>query len=257
MVMNPQSNIDEFKRLDTEIAESEADVEAKKWRQAELAAIAVADGMTQREYAEAVGRHQTGVSQLVRMWRRFGQEPLLSRPRFASAQATVMASSDEVITASQHSARQEERRMPSRHEDRVEMATKLLADPEVAKAAAKTVLDPSTKAGRLLSQAAYDQDAEKRQHRRELDEQSRARSALPLPAYMAKMVVKMDEWSLGLAGLYDDLDSLPEGRGRELVANSARSLAVQAQRWVDRLEGKPDLRVIEGNTTRDLARARA
>ena len=249
--MNRQSNINEAKSLLADIELGEEGLEAKRWRVAELAAEAVADGMSRREYAAAIGaKSNSNVGTWVRMWERWGARPD-ARPRFADAHATVMSGSDEIITPTERKARAEERRVPIRHEDRVEMATKLLADPEVVKAAAKTMLDPSTKAGRLLSQAAYDQDSEKRRHQRELEEQSRARRALPLPASMAKMVVKMNEWSLGLAGLIDELDTLPEGRQRELVADAARSLAVQAQRWVDRLEGKPDLRVIEGQAVRE------
>ena len=48
--MNRQANVREFKRLESEIAKSEADVEAKRWRQAELAAGAVADGITRAQY---------------------------------------------------------------------------------------------------------------------------------------------------------------------------------------------------------------
>jgi hypothetical protein len=200
-----------------------------------LAAQADDPELTQAEVARRLGKGKDWVSRLL-MWHqgdRSGATPFARDPE------------------NDFRARSEAKKVPTRHEDRVEMATKLLADPEVVKAAAKTVLDPSTKAGRLLSQAAYDQDSEKRRHQRELEEQSRARRALPLPASMAKMVVKMNEWSLGLAGLIDELDSLPEGRQRELVADAARSLAVQAQRWVDRLEGKPDLRVIEGQAVRE------
>jgi transposase len=246
--VNRQQNINEARSLLADIELGEADIEAKKWRVAELAAEAVADGMSRREYAKAVSKSDSTINTYVRVWDRWGAQ-VLGRPLFKDAIAQV--STGEEITSREWNRRNAERRMPTQHEDRVAMATKLLADPEVVKAAAKTVLDPATRAGRLLAQAAYDQDADKRRRRREQEEQSRADKALPLPAYMAKMVVQMNEWTLGLAALVDDLDELPDGRGRELVADAARKLAEQAQRWVDRLERKPDLRVIEGKALRD------
>jgi len=139
---------------------------------------------------------------------------------------------------------------PVKHADRVEMAAKLLNDPKVAKAAIKTVMDTPSPARAAIDKVMYDQRATKRQKERDWAEQRRSAAALPLPAYMARMVEKMNEWSLGLAGLYDDLDELPDGRGRELVAKAAGQLAEQAQRWVDKLEGRPDLRVIEGKASR-------
>jgi hypothetical protein len=147
-------------------------------------------------------------------------------------------------------ARHEARKVPTRHEDRVEMAETLLADPEVVKAAMPKLLAEPSKSRRFVEQAVSRRNADER--KRQIEEATRRRdaTAAPLPAFMARMVAKMNDWSGSLAGLYDDLDELPEGRGRELVAETAAELARQAQRWVDRLERRPQLEVIEGQARR-------
>ena len=61
--MDRQANVEEFRRLAKE-------GEARGWRMAELAAMAVGDGMTQTAYARAVGQSQVHISVLVRMWGR-------------------------------------------------------------------------------------------------------------------------------------------------------------------------------------------
>lgn len=253
--MNKQANVTEFRRLEAEIAKTEADVEAKKadveakkWRQAELAAEAVADGMTRAQYADEVKKAATTIGRFVIVWERWGGLRHAERPRFADAYDTVDRGSDEILTASERGKLSRERQMPTRHEDRVEMVTKLMADPVVAKTVAATVTDPKTKAGRLISQQVHEHEAEQRQRRAERARQKALDEALPLPAYMADMVVKINEWSLGLAALVDDLDGLPEGRGRELVAEAVRGLNEQTQRWLDKLEPRPELHVIEGRS---------
>ena len=196
-----------------------------------IAAQAEAPTLTQAQIGERLGKGSHWVGTLL-AWRK---DPA------RSAQTMPFARGE-------HQQRYVERKVPTRHEDRVEMATKLLSDPQVAKTVAAAVTDPSTKAGRLISQQVHEHEAERRREQAEKARQKALDRALPLPAYMADMVVKMNEWSLGLAALVDDLDELPEGRGRELVADAARGLAEQAQRWVDKLEPKPELRVIEGRS---------
>jgi hypothetical protein len=192
-----------------------------------LAALAEDETLTHRAVGERIGKSYRWVGTLL-AWRREGHAHALP---FARGEAQE---------------RYAQRQVPTRHEDRVEMATKLLEDPTVAKAAVKTVMANPSHARRAIGVVMHDHNAEKRRQERERAAQRRADEAMPLPAYMAKMVEKMNEWSLGLAGLYDDLDELPEGRGRELVAAAAAQLAEQAQRWVDRLNGRPALTVIEG-----------
>jgi len=123
-----------------------------------------------------------------------------------------------------------------------EIAERILAD----RAVVDDVLARPSKASRLVEQAVHLKDADERKRQAQRANVRAQDGAAPLPAYMASMVTKMNEWSLGLAGLVDDLDDLPEGRGRELVLAAARNLGEQAQRWVDRLERRPELEVIEG-----------
>ena len=70
--------------------------------------------------------------------------------------------------------------------------------------------------------------------------------AAPLPAYMSRMVVKINEWAAGLASIEPDLDSLPEGRGRDMVLDVLRELVRQATRCIQRLSDEPADNVIEG-----------
>jgi hypothetical protein len=240
------SNVAEFRRLEAAIEASEADVEAMRWRQAELAAEAVAGGMTRTAYAQAVGKDQAHVSRLVNVWTRYGLDLGHGRPRFRDAYATVRIGSSDIVDAAEASRRGRERQVPTRHEDRVEMATTLLADPDVVKG----VLAQPARARSEIRQAVHDEAAAEREHARQTRQQQREDRALPLPAYMATMVVKMGEWAAGLAALYDDLDALPDGEGRDAVARAAGELARQAQRWLDRLERRPELRVVEGEARR-------
>jgi len=230
-----------------EIVEGEADIEAKRWRQAELAAISVAEGTSRRQYAREVGKSDVHIGVLVRTWQLYGAKSASHRPRWADAYATAVAG--EPVTQADVSRLKKERQVPTRHEDRVEMATTLLADPVVAKAAVRTVMSAPSHARRAIDSVVFDANADRRRQERERAAQRATDEAMPLPAYMSKMVSKMNEWSLALAGLYDDLDELPEGRGRELVAMAAEQLEEQAHRWVDKLTPKADvreLRVIEG-----------
>lgn len=115
------------------------------------------------------------------------------------------------------------------------------APPKVQRQIAKQVAaDP------FVQQEVSRHNAQER--KRQIEEASRKRDAdaVPLPAYMARMVVKINEWSAGLAALVDDLDQLPPGRSRDLVLESITELERQAHRWVERLERQPELTVIEG-----------
>lgn len=143
-----------------------------------------------------------------------------------------------------------ERQVPTRHKDKVEMAEKLLADRTVAEA----VVKKSSEASRRIQHAVHERDSDRlrqvaEQHR--LQQETRARVMPPLPTHMAAMVMKMNQWSAGLAGITDeDLDGLPDGRGRDLVGEAASELTRQGQRWVKRLKKPAMLRVIEGRAAR-------
>lgn len=194
-----------------------------------LAAQAEDPVLTQRQIGDRIGKSQKWVYELLR-WRNVDAAQRQPLP----------------FSRTEHQYRYAERQVPTRHEDRVEMATKLLSDPVVMKTAVKQATqEPEARAA--FSRMVYDHNADRRRVERERAQQRAADGAVPLPTYMAKMVEKMNDWALGLAGLVDDLDELPEGRGRELVAKAATNLRDQAQRWVDRLEPeRPALTVIEG-----------
>src|SRR5262245_3983577 len=89
-------------------------------------------------------------------------------------------------------ARYRERQVPTRHEDRVEMATTLLADPTVVEG----VLDTPAPARSEMRIAIARRDSEQREAQRERNEQRRADEAMPLPAHIATMARKIDEWAL-------------------------------------------------------------
>jgi hypothetical protein len=143
--------------------------------------------------------------------------------------------------------RQAERQVPTRHDDRVEMATTLLQDPKVMKAAVAAAVQESPKVRATFDKVVYDHNAERRAKDRERAERKARDGALPLPAYMTKMLEKMNEWTLALASIRDDeLDDLPDGRAKDLVASAAEALEEQAFRWSNRLRKAPDMSVIEG-----------
>lgn len=140
-----------------------------------------------------------------------------------------------------------ERRIPKRQEDKIAMASTLLADPEVAAKAVEKALATPSKASRLIENTVAKKGAERRKKAMQAAQHQREDGALPLPAYMSSMVMKMTEFEVGMKALEDDLDDLPEGRGRELVGEAARRLGDTAYRWADRLERRPVvLSVIEG-----------
>jgi len=249
--MNKTENIREFKQLESAIAEGEADIEAKRWRQAELAAIAVADGMSRVEYGQQVGKSDQTISMFVRVWQRWGASGRGRRPRFADAMATIKAGSDEIVTKAEQTQREKERQVPTRHEDKVEMAEKLLADPAVAKAAVKTALGSSVRASNAIQSVMYDYNADKRKKQHARAEQRRQDNAVPLPAMWARISTKMTDWAFELAGIRPYVGELPEGSyGREAVAKAAEDLADQAQKLAAELRSQPELRVVEGTAKR-------
>jgi hypothetical protein len=193
----------------------------------EISAAFTADPtLTQAQVGERFGKGQSWVSELL-AWRKGNL-----------ARDTPFARGDW-----ESRKRQLERHVvPTHHEDRVEMATQLLADPKVV----QDVLDTPTQARSELLIAVHRENIERRDAAIAREQQRRKDEARPLPAYMAKMVVKMNEWAIGLQALTDeDLDGLPEGRQLELVANAAGYLEAQARRIRERCD-RPVLRMIEG-----------
>lgn len=177
-----------------------------------LAAQADDATLTQAEVGRQLGKSRSWVVQLL-AWRRSGDVHV--HP-FAAGDAQQ---------------RYRERQVPTRHDDRVEMAATLLADPTVVEG----VLATPSVAQRHVENAVHEREVERRQKGREVAQQQREDAALPLPAHMAAMVLRLREWASGLAELVDDLDDLPEGRARELVGEAAAELEYQAGRWRERL----------------------
>lgn len=211
------------------VAES-GDAKLAAYRQAadEIAAAQyVEPTISQREIGERIGKSRPWVGQLVR-WRTSGYPD--SGPFDGPGQKEARR-------------RLAERREPTDRADRVEMASRLLADPEVAKAAIPAVLAKRSKSQRLIEQAVSRKNADERKRQVDAARRRRDGEAAPLPAYMAKMVVKINEWAAALASIEGDLEQLPDGRGREMVLDVLRELASQTQRCIDRLE-RPG--VIEG-----------
>jgi len=171
--------------------------------------------------------------------------------RWRAADSHVRASTSPFADPPGVRARQNERRVPTRHDDRVEMAAKLLQDPQVMKAAIPAAMKENTKTKATFDKVVYDHNAERRRKDRERAEQKAKDGALPLPAYMARMVEKMNEWTMALSSITDDdLDGLPDSRAKELVAQAAEALEQQAFRWSNRLRQAPNLTVIDGKSRR-------
>ena len=196
-----------------------------------LAAQAKDPNLSQAEVGRRISKSPTWVKELLG-WRR--RPPEDDRP-------TPWARDPE----NDFRARHEAKKVPTRPEDRVEMAVKLLADPDVAAKALEQALAEPSKASRLIENTVAKKGAERRRKQMEAAQRQREDSALQLPAYMNAMVMKMAEWEAGMRDLEDDLDDLPEGRGRELVGETAQRLGETAYRWVDRVR-QPGLVVIEG-----------
>jgi hypothetical protein len=118
------------------------------------------------------------------------------------------------------------------------------APTKVQRQIARQIAAEPTPTRRFLEQELSRRNAEER--KRQIQEASRQRdaTAAPLPAYMSKMVVKINEWSAALASIEPDLESLPDGRGREMVLDALRELARQTDRCMARLAPADD--VIEG-----------
>jgi hypothetical protein len=110
------------------------------------------------------------------------------------------------------------------------------ASPKAQRQIARQIVAQPTPARRFIEQELSRQNAVER--KRQIEEANRQRdaTAAPLPAYMSRMVVKINEWAAGLASIEPDLEALPEGRGREMVLDVLRELARQTQRCIDRLE---------------------
>lgn len=236
------ANIKRFRRLEAEIAEGEADNETRRWEQAKLAAEAVEGGMSARAYADVVDRDPSGISRYVHVWRRWGAEAL-PRPRFVDALATVQAGSEELITMADKSRRQKERQEPTVHEDRVEMAAKLLSDPAVVRGVMPTVLADNGLASRLVSQAARDKEhAERVEERARTQKHRRIVGEPGLDPIVWNASVRMREWAIAIDGLSAEFRALRDGPGKDALVDSTGSVMRACERMLANLgAGEPEL----------------
>lgn len=141
-------------------------------------------------------------------------------------------------------ARHEERKIPTEPADRLAMAKTLLEDPKVVEG----VLATPSVASRRVENAVHEKNVGRErevERRRRAEHEMAEASAPPLSAHMARMVRQIHEWAGGLAALVDDLDELPAGRGRELVAEAIEDLGREVERWRAKLQ-RPALEIIDG-----------
>jgi hypothetical protein len=245
--VNRASNVREFRALETKIVASEQDVEAMRWRQAELAAVAAADGMTGAAYGEEVGKSKGTINTFVRMWKRWSSVPAEARPRFADAYATARVSTDEIITKAEQTRREKERQVPTRHEDKVEMATKLLADPKVAKG----VMSTPAAARTVVQEAVRDHN----QNWKQVRKRHREAGAKPMAAIWTRISIKIGEWGSSLhtyrrelakftdedlAGL-NDYGKEQVGKSLALFNDRLAELQIEVNRWRYVLESVPEV----------------
>jgi hypothetical protein len=181
-----------------------------------VAAMATDETLTQVEVGRRIGKGRTWVQDLI-AWRR--------------------ARRDGLPFAHGRDVRYRERKVPTEHVDRVEMAAKLLADPEVAKG----VLETPAAARSVVRQAIADQDADDREQARQARERRQKATAVPLPALFATMVRKIDDWVTGLRSVPDDALAELDGHPRDLVYERVDALRVEVDRWLRVLEEFPAL----------------
>jgi hypothetical protein len=207
------------------VAES-GDAKREAYRKAAdeiLAAMTEDDSLTQRKVGERIGKGHAWVGKLLR-WAGSPEN-----------QGLPFARDPENDFRAKH----EERKIPTRHEDKVEMAKTLIADKKVA----KQVLAERGPARRAMQQAVRDENKADREKAREWNEQRTV--GAPLPAWLSSMAVKLSDWGLAIAGLRDnfadELRELPPSTDREVVARAAYELARQARLLGDDLSDDPNV----------------
>lgn len=133
--------------------------------------------------------------------------------------------------------RQQERQVPTEPEDRVDMAHALLEDEAVV----EQIFAKPSLASRRIERAVEEKQAAQRQRDREdrirLDEAK----AVPLPAYVAAMLVKLREWKLDVRRLRPYLDELTEREQQTSVADAHRALIFELEANVVALDPPPEL----------------
>ena len=241
--MNIRSNTAEFKRLDKAIVKGEADVEAARWRQAELAFEAcTGDGaMKQVDYAVQVSKSGSFISVLVRLWRRCGEnlEDAQDLPDFRTSYETTHSGIPNTSGAGR--SRRAARQVPTDKKDQVDMLQKLIsANPE----AVDEALDDPVVKHRLKQRV--DEDEAKRAARRA----KAARQAREDPAgkVVRDAIAKMDLYARDLdmiaeTWVYALEDIPPELKAK--LAKAASRLEAAAHRFADATKGRRSLRAVK------------
>ena len=249
--MNARDCAAESRAIEGRIKQSEQDIETGRWRQAELAWIAtVGQGMAFRAYAEIEGHSAQTIKYWTQIWDRWGSVPRAERPRFSDADSTVRHGYDELTTTADRSRIARERQAPTRHEDKVEMAAKLLADHEVTRAVIPQVLAEPSRSQRIVENSVTKINADRRKAAIQESQRKATATAAPLPTFMVRMVAKINEWAIGMQAITDDdLDGLPDGTDLDQVIRAVQHLSRQCKRWEARLDRRPSLEVIEGHAS--------
>lgn len=196
-----------------------------------LAALAADPSLSQREAARRIGKGHTWLVDLL-AWR---------RGRISDHGADTPFATEAKRISNQ---RARERTIPTRHEDRVEMAAKLLEDREVVDEAVRKVLETPSPASRRIERIVADRESARRKRATEQARRKAEREALPLPALMFSMIEKMGAWATELDALIDDLDTLPDGPDLDVVVRVTLRLRDAADRWLERLD-RSEAEVIE------------
>jgi len=191
-----------------------------------LAAMAADESLTQRSVGERLGKSRQWVGDLLG-WR--------ARRDHGMPFSNVDAA-----------ARYRERQVPTRHEDRVEMAAKLLDDPQVR----EDFLAHPSPAQRKVEHDVRAKGAEERRAAIDRAEQRRVDEALPLPAHLRQIAARLDEVSITMAALRDDVAELEPSAGADVLRASVQELIRQAEAWLEALRGSISFEVIEGRAAR-------
>lgn len=223
----------------------EASANNHRWAAAERMAALADSGDSHRVIAEHVGLDQRRVGRYIAVWRRHGGADPPHRPRWTDAMI------EEDPAQSAESMRRRAVRQVAREEPEViadaavtlpaevrrDIAVQALRDdPDIAEQAARAILDgPSSSSGFRIRRVAREAEA------RDVEDFARGRAqarrvsdaaAMPLPAHLAGMAIKMREWARALETVESDIREMVEdGRFHlDSLASSAALLAEHATR---------------------------
>lgn len=123
------------------------------------------------------------------------------------------------------------------------------APPKVQRQIAQQMVAEPSPGRRFIEQEVSRRNAKERKRAFEEAQRKAKATAAPLPAFMSRVVLKVNEMAASLAQLRGDFAALPEGRNRELVVHALKQLDEQIARiLVEMDEAPPELGedIIEG-----------